>query len=225
MMKNRLFILHAFMFLTSSLLFADVAFKQNVQASYYGDDFNGRLTANGETFNMNDYTCAHKTLPFNTVLKVTNTANGKSVNVRVNDRGPFVEGREIDVSKAAAIALDMIGAGTATVNIDLLDGSAPKEVSVETPVMPAESFTESTAFQNVPKKDVVYSIQLGAYSQKENADVLAQKLLADGFTNVVYQTNGRITRVVIKDIKEADIESVKERLNMKGYKDYLVKKR
>ena len=85
----------------TSFAFASI-YKANVHASYYADKFHGRPTASGEIFNMNDYTCAHKTLPFGTVLRVTNLANGRSVNVRVNDRGPFVAGREIDLSKAAA---------------------------------------------------------------------------------------------------------------------------
>ena len=77
-------------------------YKNDVTASYYAEKFHGKRTSNGEIFNMNDLTCAHKSLPFNTILKVTNLSNGKSVQVRVNDRGPFVAGREIDLSKAAA---------------------------------------------------------------------------------------------------------------------------
>ena len=76
-------------------------YKENVHASYYHDKFNGRKTANGEKFNNNLYTAAHKKLKFGTKLRVTNTVNGKSVIVTVNDRGPFVKGREIDLSKKA----------------------------------------------------------------------------------------------------------------------------
>ena len=105
---------------TASTLFAEM-YKENVVASFYADKFNGRRTASGEIFDTNGYTAAHKTLPFGTVLKVTNLDNGKSVNVRVNDRGPFVQGREIDVSKAAAIELDMVGNGTAKVSLEIVD--------------------------------------------------------------------------------------------------------
>lgn len=106
--------------LTGTTLFAEM-YKENVVASFYADKFNGRRTASGEIFDTNGYTAAHKTLPFGTVLKVTNLDNGKSVNVRVNDRGPFVQGREIDVSKAAASELDMIGSGTAKVSLEIVD--------------------------------------------------------------------------------------------------------
>ncbi len=80
-------------------------------ASYYSDSFNGKQTANGEKFNNKDLTAAHKTLPFGTKVKVLNPKNGKSVKVRINDRGPFVTGRIIDLSKMAAQKIDMINAG------------------------------------------------------------------------------------------------------------------
>ena len=86
-------------------------------ASYYGDEFQGRPTSSGELFDMNAHTCAHKTLPFGTLLEVTNLENGKKSVVRVNDRGPFVAGRELDVSKAAAYDLGMVATGTARVSI------------------------------------------------------------------------------------------------------------
>ncbi len=89
-------------------------------ASYYADKFHGRKTANGEIFNMHDLTAAHKTLPFNTLLRVTNLRNNKSVKVRINDRGPFVKDRVIDLSLAAAKELDMLGTGTAEVRIEIL---------------------------------------------------------------------------------------------------------
>lgn len=107
---------------SASTLFAEM-YKENVVASFYADKFNGRRTASGEIFDTNGYTAAHKTLPFGTVLKVTNLDNGKAVKVRINDRGPFVQGREIDVSKAAAIELDMVGNGTAKVSLEIVDGT------------------------------------------------------------------------------------------------------
>lgn len=76
-------------------------FKRNAHASYYADKFNGRKTASGDIFNNQMYTAAHKTLPFGTKVRVTNEANGKSTMVTINDRGPFVKGREIDLSKRA----------------------------------------------------------------------------------------------------------------------------
>jgi len=86
-------------------------------ASYYSDKMNGHATASGEPFNNSKLTAAHKKLPFGTMVKVTNTNNGKSVLVRINDRGPFVAGRIIDLSKAAATSIGMISAGIAKVII------------------------------------------------------------------------------------------------------------
>jgi rare lipoprotein A len=91
-------------------------------ASYYAAKFNGRRTASGETFDNREMTAAHRTLPFGSLVRVTNPANGKSVVVRINDRGPFTRGRLIDVSRAAAEELGMVARGHATVELALIDG-------------------------------------------------------------------------------------------------------
>lgn len=96
-------------------------FLQSGVASYYGPGFHGRRTANGETFNMNALTAAHRTLPFGTKLKVTNLANGKSTVVRVNDRGPYVNGRVLDLSVAAARAIGSTSSGTARVKLEAME--------------------------------------------------------------------------------------------------------
>jgi rare lipoprotein A len=90
---------------------------QQGKASYYADYFKGRRTANGETFRQHKLTAAHRTLPFGTKVKVVNLANGRTVKVRINDRGPFVDGRIIDLSKKAARRLGMINTGVAPVEI------------------------------------------------------------------------------------------------------------
>lgn len=89
-------------------------------ASWYGEDFNGRLTASGEVYDMYAYTAAHKTLPLGTVVKVTNEDNGKTTEVRINDRGPYVKGRIIDLSRTAGRAIDIRGTGTAKVKLDIV---------------------------------------------------------------------------------------------------------
>jgi len=96
------------------------SFSQEGMASWYGKKFQGRKTASGERFNMYDLTAAHPTLPFGSMVKVTNLGNGKSVVVRINDRGPNTKGRIIDLSYAAAKKIDMIQAGTARVRIELI---------------------------------------------------------------------------------------------------------
>lgn len=90
---------------------------QTGKASYYADKFQGRRTASGEIFRQGKLTAAHRTLPFGTRVKVTNMANGRSVKVHINDRGPFVDGRIIDLSRKAARRLGMISTGVAPVEI------------------------------------------------------------------------------------------------------------
>jgi rare lipoprotein A len=92
-------------------------------ASWYGPKFHGKLTASGEVFNQEKFTAAHPTLPWGSRVKVTNLDNGKSVDVRINDRGPFKRGRVIDVSRAAAKALGMVGRGITTVRVESLSDS------------------------------------------------------------------------------------------------------
>jgi rare lipoprotein A len=92
-------------------------------ASWYGPRFHGKRTASGEVFNQEDFTAAHRTLPWGTKVKVTNIANGKSVAVRINDRGPFGKGRIIDISRAAARVLGMVGSGITTVRLEWLADS------------------------------------------------------------------------------------------------------
>ncbi len=104
-----------------STLTAEEMLSAETYASYYGEAFNGKPTSSGEIFDMNAYTAAHKTLPFGTLLEVTNLENGKKVVVRVNDRGPFIANREIDLSKAAAVSLGMVSKGITRVSIKKVD--------------------------------------------------------------------------------------------------------
>lgn len=95
--------------------------QQNVIASYYADKFHGRKTASGSIYHRDSLTCAHKTLPFGTVLKVTNPHNNKEVIVKVTDRGPFIKGRSIDLSYAAARYIGILSRGISKVQIQQLD--------------------------------------------------------------------------------------------------------
>lgn len=94
-------------------------------ASYYGKKFHGRKTSNGETYNMYGMTAAHKSLPFGTKLEVVNLSNRKRVIVRINDRGPFIQGRELDLSQGAAKRIDMIAAGVQEVKMTIISLGAP----------------------------------------------------------------------------------------------------
>jgi rare lipoprotein A len=128
-------------------------------ASWYGKKFHGRLTSSREPYDMYAMTAAHKTLPFPTWVRVTNLGNNRSVVVRVNDRGPFVADRIIDLSYAAARELDIIAAGTALVEVTAVDGPEPAElVAQAVPQPPAE----------LPA-DVRLYLQVGAFGDVENA--------------------------------------------------------
>ena len=94
-------------------------------ASYYGKEHHGKKTANGEIFDMNKLTAAHRSLPFGSQVKVTNLSNQRSVIVRINDRGPYYQGRIIDLSLAAAERLEMVNSGIANVKLEVLDAKRP----------------------------------------------------------------------------------------------------
>ncbi len=223
-----------FMLLTALLMVWGASasiYKSGVTASYYADKFHGRTTANGEIFNMYGYTCAHKTLPFNTMLRVTNLANGKSVIVRVNDRGPFVAGREIDLSKAAAVKIGMTGTGTAKVKIETVSlvekKPASSAASSEEELVTAESLPkiqlENANIRLLPGTE--WDIQVGAFKEKRYAEDCARRLLDAGFINVVYQKTEGITRVVVRKVAAEDVESTQQKLANEGFNEQLIRKR
>jgi rare lipoprotein A len=110
---------------TSAVMFSD---RGTMKASWYGPKFHGKYTANGEVYDQMAFTAAHKSLSFGTLLKVTNTRNGRSVIVRINDRGPYIEGRDLDLSKGAAIELGILKKGVARLKIQevsLGEGNSP----------------------------------------------------------------------------------------------------
>ena len=138
-------------------------------ASYYAEPYDGRRTASGEIFNSyQELTAAHRTLPFNTVVKVTNEANGRDVSVRINDRGPFVKGRVIDLSYKAAKEIDLVRAGVAPVKLTILKDAGD---SVANASRQPQSVVPSPT---VPS--TLYTIQVGAFPTEEAAQVLKKDL-------------------------------------------------
>ncbi|MFZ7146061.1 MAG: septal ring lytic transglycosylase RlpA family protein [Bacteroidota bacterium] len=120
---QRSFLILAFLSLITSKIYCQNEIDSSVtdeNASFYHDRFQGQETSNGETYNKNDFTAAHKTLPFNTYLLVTNKINKKSVVVRVNDRGPFKKSRVVDLTRSAAIKIDMVPFGVVPVQMEIL---------------------------------------------------------------------------------------------------------
>lgn len=147
-------------------------FRERGLASWYGTKFHGRRTSSGEPYDMYQMTAAHKSLPIPSYVKVTNTRNGKSAIVRVNDRGPFHEGRVIDLSYAAALKLDVVGTGTAPVEIVALD---PTQF-VELPREKAAVVANVQAPRAVGAAAGSVFIQLGAFTQPDNAIHLKGRL-------------------------------------------------
>ncbi|MFW5769306.1 MAG: septal ring lytic transglycosylase RlpA family protein [Spirochaetota bacterium] len=249
-------------------------------ASWYGGKFHGRLTANGEIFDTNKLTAAHRTLPFDTRVKVTNQNNGKSVIVRINDRGPFLHGRIIDLSQAAAMKIGMLESGTAPVTVEVLKGNdSPTAASSATaasaaegssstaardshialpePTLPEPSLPSSTpsasSSAELPKPDFPggenspetqapssanspgsprpasqnsagdrFSIQLGSFSDRDNALGLKSRLERAGFLPRLEEA-GVFTRVVLTGLTETEVSRTLSSLERSGFRDYIVR--
>ncbi len=124
-----------------------IRYREVGLASWYGEEYHGRRTANGEVYDMYALTAAHRTLPFHTRVRVTNLENGRKAEFRVNDRGPFISGRIIDLSYSGARAMEMLSGGTAKVSVEAVGfaGGQP------------------------PSFEGIFAIQVGAFAEKENA--------------------------------------------------------
>lgn len=173
-------------------------------ASWYGPQFDGKLTANGEVYDMTGITAAHRTLPFGTVLLVENLDNGRTVTVRVNDRGPFAKDRIIDLSKGAAEIVDMIGPGTARVRLYLIEGDLKNSRVTDLKVAnftvqlgsykdraTAERLQSQISGSRVEKLDVrgemFYRVYYGIYQDTNKAEEDMRKLRSRGFEGFVKQ--------------------------------------
>ena len=167
-------------------------------ASWYGGKFHGRRTANGEVFNTNELTAAHRTLPFNSIVRVTNADNGRAVIVRINDRGPFVEGRVIDLSRAAADVLGITAVGVAPVELEVLHRQTRTQLR---------------------------TIQVAAFSERANADSLLNRLRDNGIAAVIERPGEGIHRVIIQGVAMDKIPGYETRLAALGYENVLVREK
>ncbi|MFQ5889680.1 MAG: septal ring lytic transglycosylase RlpA family protein [Gemmatimonadota bacterium] len=147
-----------------------VGWEETGKASWYGPGFDGKRTASGEVYDMEAMTAAHRTLPFDTRVRVTNLDTGRSTEVRINDRGPFARGRIIDLSRAAAREIGMLGAGSARVRIVVTQASGLLACS---------------------------RVQVGAFSDNRNAEDLARKLRAEGQSARTEEGDDGLTRVYL----------------------------
>ncbi len=167
-------------------------------ASWYGPAFDGRLTACGEIYDMNGLTAAHPSLAFGTRVEVVNLDNGRRVVVRINDRGPYVDGRIVDLSYGAARQLGMVGPGTARVELRVLPGrAAPPPVSLAA--------------------DTRYTVQVGAFRDAGRADELRSRLAAR-YPDAVVRSDGGWHRVQVGDYDwRRKAESLRRELRRAGY--------
>lgn len=163
-------------------------------ASWYGPKFHGRRTASGERYNMNDLTAAHRTLPFGTLLEVRNVRNGRSVVVRINDRGPFSKNRVIDLSFAAAREIGAVLPGTVPVELYLSSlGGAPPRFTVQVAAFSEKDRAQamkrdlsSMYPETVVRSDGTWNrVQVGAFEDREKAETLRRELAALGMTSFV----------------------------------------
>ena len=171
-------------------------------ASWYGAPFHGRKASNGETYDMNKMTAAHRTLPFDSMVRVTNLNNGKTATVRITDRGPFVDNRIIDLSFAAAKAIESVGAGVVPVRIEVISGPDPY-----------------SGF---------FTVQVGAFRDRGNAERLKERLgvaYAPIFIQLVNRQEGNFYRVQVGRVPaESDAKQLGEELRAKeGFRPLILR--
>lgn len=197
-------ILLYYLFFSSFILFS---YEEEGVASWYGPAFHGKKTANGEIFNTNSYTAAHKTLPFNSILKVISLENGKYTFVRINDRGPFVSDRIIDLSFVAATELDMIKKGTMKVKIILVQKGDNKYYK----------------FSNNEK----YKIQIASFSSLDKAYEFINKFKEFINSLDIEEANigKKVYRVIIDNLNYFEYQSTRVCLHKLGIDEYISKRK
>lgn len=199
------------LFLSADPLSASEA--ETGEASWYGPGFHGRRTANGEVFDKEAMTAAHRTLPFGTLVRVRNLDNGREAVLRINDRGPFARGRILDVSEAGARALGMVESGTARVRIEILRmaAAAPGASAGGAAPNPVDSGPA-----------VSVRIQVASYRDAANAGRTAERLRLSGM-NPSLETEDAYTRVVLTGIAPSERDALVRRLAELGYPGVLVR--
>ena len=176
---------------------ASIFSEESGLASWYGGKFQGRQTASGEIFDTNEMTAAHKSLPFGSIVRVKNISNDLTVEVRINDRGPFVKGRIIDLSRAAAEVIELTKTGIAPVVLEVL---------------------------HRPENNTAFNIQIGAYKRPEYADRLKTRLESAGFKTRLFESEEGIIRVTVPNIPEEELPAVEKELAKAGFSDWLVRR-
>lgn len=201
------------------LLSAQIGYVEEGEASYYAAVFHGRRTASGEKYDKNALTAAHKTLPFGTHVRVTELSSGRSVVVRINDRGPHKAGRIIDLSERAARELGLLAKGVTAVRLEVTE--VPESPS---PATPSASFFDP---EGRPVRPKPYAVQIGAFSELQNARVLAQnaqkELRETAFLWRVQVRQKWLHRVVVGSFSDRkSAERLRDRLKREGWHAFVV---
>lgn len=209
------------------------------KASFYSDKLHGRETASGEKYDMYAHTAAHLTLPFGTKVRVTNLWNGKSVIVTINDRGPFAEGRIIDLSKQAAIDLQMVVAGIVDAKVEVLHpDSIPKNIEpvvieqgntqVDKEAAPTKVRGDGTFKMEVQQVNELtgYGVQIGSYSDYLALMKKVEELNAKGFPDIYVNTEvvkgTRYFRIIVGNFeRKEDADLYLLSLKSKGFEGFL----
>lgn len=208
------------------------------QASWYGGYHHGRPTSTGERFDMNALTAAHKTLPLPSLVEVTNRANGRRVILRVNDRGPFVDGRIIDLSRGAAEELGLLNQGVGEVRVRYVGraprqgGGAPlRQAEVASPVQPQPPMRQAEASGPRPYYEAAaepaatndYWVQAGAFSDRRGADRVARRLGDRAVVQNIDRDGRRLFRVVVGPWPDAGAaERARQAVVARGFDDALL---
>lgn len=192
---------HPFLILSSIILFLSSysinAFEEEGLASWYGGHFQGRKTANGEIFDTYQISAAHKSLPFGTMVTVYNLENGKKLEVRINDRGPYIDHRIIDLSYAAAKELGILNQGVAKVRI--------------------------TANAEAIELSNLVVIQVGAFKNIVYAKKMKETLVKAGLNPYAIMTNSGLVRIELKNIHKNDTNRIIKELKDLGFNNSLIK--
>jgi rare lipoprotein A len=199
---------------------SSAGYRERGIASWYGTKFNGRATSSGELYDICKFSAAHKTLPLPSYVRVTNLANGRSVVVRVNDRGPFHAGRVMDLSYAAAVRLGVDRTGTASVELVALDGDGD-----EAPAPPRSGGIQARSPPPLPPSlpavgEAGSIVQVGSFGEQGNAHRLAERLRDAGFDGVgidAIERDGRpMWRVRLGPVAARSLAAIIERLHGMG---------
>ena len=210
-------------------------FDQKGYASWYGREFHGRKTASGGKFDMYDMTAAHKTLPFGTVLKVTNLSSGKSVNVVINDRGPYKKNRIIDLSYAAGRELGILAKGEEMVGVSIIklgNGKTEKNSTQVKAVSGEEEYLieedDSDVNADIPEERIVsgnFEIQAGAFYSMKNAEKIKHRIESSVGGKVVITEDGDLYKVKMINVRSKnEAERIMRSLEKDDIKSILLQK-